>query len=166
VRGEDALSVGVDLFGEVADAGLLFGRGGGKGEGFEAAGFVVTGHFQPSMPPCASRPDDMHSAGEDTEEIRIVERDANQLVVRRYRGVEELKGAMLGGFHGGDVARQAGQALRASLCESGQKPPVVAVGLRGCCGRVPASRAPAPIDKPLASGGAPRLASGRKDQSR
>jgi hypothetical protein len=36
-----ALAVGVELFGEVADAGgLLFG-GGGEGEGLEAAGFVV-----------------------------------------------------------------------------------------------------------------------------
>jgi hypothetical protein len=32
VRGEDALAVGVDLFGEVADAGLLGGVATGKGK--------------------------------------------------------------------------------------------------------------------------------------
>jgi hypothetical protein len=115
VRGEDALAVGVDLFGEVADAGLLFGRGDGKGEGFEAAGFVVARSLPtPSQPPCCQRPDDMHAAGQDAEEIRIVERDGDQHIVWRYRGIEELKRAMLGGFHRWRCSAAGRPALRAS----------------------------------------------------
>ncbi|MBL0354708.1 MAG: hypothetical protein IPP03_19370 [Dechloromonas sp.] len=36
-----ALAVGVEMFGQGGDAGLLFGAGGGEGEFLEAGGFDV-----------------------------------------------------------------------------------------------------------------------------
>ncbi len=98
--------MGVDLFGEVADAGLLFGRGDGEGEGFEAAGFVVA-RIVTDTEPATSRqcPDHMDATRKHTETIGIVERDCDQLVVWRNRGIEKLEDAVLGGFYSGDVAR-------------------------------------------------------------
>ena len=58
-----ALAVGVELFGEEADAFAL-GRGGvGEWEGFEAAGFVVAGSFLSERAAGRECPRDVDAAG-------------------------------------------------------------------------------------------------------
>ena len=123
-----ALAVGVELFGEVADAGLLVGRGVREGEGFESGGFDVNR----SIFKCAARrqnPRDVDGAGQDAQRISVVEGDANEFVVWRDGGVEELESAVLGGFDGGDVTRQAGKLNAQLRVGFAKKPPVFAPAL-------------------------------------
>ena len=100
-----ALAVGVELFGEGGDAGLLFGAGGGEGEFIEAAGFVVARIVAYAKRAAGSqRPDDVDLRGEHAEGVGVGQRDADELVVRSDGCVEELEDAVLGRFDGGDVA--------------------------------------------------------------
>jgi hypothetical protein len=118
-----ALAVGVELFGEVADAGLLVGRGVREGEDFESGGFDVNR----SIFKCAARrqnPRDMDGAGQDAQRISVVEGDANEFVVWRDGGVEELESAVLGGFDGGDVAGLAGELFAQLLVWFAEHPPI------------------------------------------
>ena len=78
-----AFAVGVELFGEGADAGLLVGRGVWEGEGLEAAGFVVARTLPSKRAAGRQRPDGVDGAGQDAQQIGVVESDGNQLIVWR-----------------------------------------------------------------------------------
>ena len=129
--GEHALSVRVDLFRQLGDACMeQRGQAGvfaGEGEGFEAAGFVVAGPvFQRSAR--RQRPFDVRLAGEHAQGVGILKGDGDQHVVRQDGRVQELEGAVLGGFDGGDVARQAGECGAQVFAWLAKQPPVITVG--------------------------------------
>ena len=127
--GQHALSVRVDLFRQLGDACMeQRGQAGvfaGEGEGFEAAGFVVAGPvFQRSAR--RQRPFDVRLAGEHAQGVGILKGDGDQHVVRQDGRVQELEGAVLGGFDGGDVARQAGELFAQLGVGFAKQPPVLA----------------------------------------
>ena len=106
VRGLLALAVRVELLGEVADAGGLFGSGGGEGELLEASRFDVDRSiFQGTTG--RQRPSDMRVRRQHAKVESVAQSDAHQLVVRRNLGGKKLESAVFGGFDGRDVARQA-----------------------------------------------------------
>ncbi len=130
VGGEHLFAVGVDGFGAFGDAlaqrGSEAGVSVGEGEGFEAAGFDVDRTIlqRASLRQC---PGDMRTAGQHAEVEGVVEGDGNQFVVGQDGRVEELEGAVLGGFDGGDIARQAGELFAQFAAGFTEDPPVVAV---------------------------------------
>jgi hypothetical protein len=69
----------------------------------------------------------VHLAGQHAQPRAIVGRDGDQHVVGQHAGVEELEGAVLGGFDGSDVAGQAGQCRPKVLSGFAKNPPVVPV---------------------------------------
>ena len=116
----------VDLLGQGGDAFAQCGREAGvfvgEGEGVEAAGLVVTGTvFQ-----CSTRgqsPFDVQLAGEDAQAVGVVQRDGHQHVVRQDGGIQKLEGAVLAGFHRGDIAGQASELLAHLLSRLAMQPP-------------------------------------------
>ena len=120
----------VDLLGQKPDAFAQLGREArvfvGKGEGFEAAGFVVARPvFQRAT--LRQRPDDVHAAGQHAKVEGVVAGDGDQHVVGQDAGVQKLEGAVLGGFDGGDVAGQAGERRTQVFARFAKQPPVVPI---------------------------------------
>ena len=102
----------VDFFRQIGNLRVQ-GRGqasgfGGEGEGVKAGGFDV---HRPVFQRAAGyqSPVDMQLAGEHAQGKGVVQGDGNELVVGQDVGLQELEQAVLGGFHGGDVAGQASE---------------------------------------------------------
>jgi hypothetical protein len=66
------------------------GVAAGKGK-VRSSGICCSADGLPASAAGCQRPDDMHAAGQHAEEIGVVERDANQHVVRRYAASRNWK---------------------------------------------------------------------------
>ena len=128
--GENTLAVCINAFRQLADGDFLGIGGSGEGEGFEAAGFVVTRTIL-QRSTCRQRPDDMHPTGKHPQHPSIVKGDGNQHVVRRNTGLKELKQAVFGGFDGSDVTRQASKLFAEFLTCFPKNPPLFPIGGTG-----------------------------------
>ena len=72
-------------------------------------------------------PDDMNAAGEDAEEIGVVEREHDEFVVRQNRSIEENEEAMLHRLNRGDVAAKPVQRRAEVAARLAENPPVITV---------------------------------------
>ena len=121
--------MGVQVLGQLADAGLQGLGGIGEGEGLEAAGFdvdrIVT---DAQMTTGRERPEDMDMAGEDAQGPGVVQRDVDEFVVRQDGLIQEHEGAVFGGLHGGDITSQVRQCRAEILPRLPEYPPVVPIG--------------------------------------
>ena len=113
VLGLLALAVSIQLLGQAADARLLRVGRGGEGEFLEAGCFHVdriVAHAEVTS--SCQRPGHVDAAGEHAQEVGVVQRDVDELVVRQDGSVEKDEEPASGGFDGGDIARNPAKAGR------------------------------------------------------
>ena len=83
-----------------------YGCAAWEGEGFEAAGFVVSRVIAYAQTATGTqRPGDVDAAGEDAEVPGIIDGDVDEHVVGQNRLVEEGEEAVFAGFDRCDIAR-------------------------------------------------------------